>query len=69
MVRPVPYAVIARALKHHGCTVRRRKGSHEIWYCACGAHMTVIVMGEDVSPGVLRQAVARLVCLPPGWLR
>jgi hypothetical protein len=31
--------------------------------------MTVVVAGDDVSPGVLRQAIARLVCLPQGWLR
>ena len=69
MVRPMPYAVVASALKRHGCVIRRRKGSHEVWYCPCGNHMTVLVSKDDVSPGVLRQAVARLECLPKGWLR
>jgi len=45
------------------------KGDHEKWYCPCGQHMTVITRSPTVSPGVVRQAIARMACLPKGWLQ
>ncbi len=31
--------------------------------------MAVIVQARIVSPGVVRDAVKKLVCLPEGWLQ
>jgi len=40
----------------------------EKWFCPCGQHMTVITKPGIVSPGLVRQALQRLSCLPKGWL-
>lgn len=45
------------------------KGDHEKWHCPCGEHMTVITQTREVSPGLVRQAIDRLSCLPEGWLQ
>jgi hypothetical protein len=68
MVTSKTYWTIATALRRNGCTSRKGKGDHEKWYCPCGRHMTVITRSPVVSPGVVRQAIARMSCLPEGWL-
>jgi hypothetical protein len=45
------------------------KGDHQKWYCPCGEHMAVVVEAQIVSPGVVRDTVRKLACLPEGWLR
>jgi hypothetical protein len=40
-----------------------------VWYCPCGKHTAVAVTSRLVSPGVVRDVVAKLACLPEGWLR
>lgn len=69
MVTSMSYWSVARALRQQGCTSRPGKGDHEKWYCPCGQHMTVVTRSPTVSPGVVRQAIARLECLPKGWLQ
>ncbi len=64
----VKYRDMAKALTDVGCTARPGKGDHEKWFCPCGRHKTVITKPGNVSPGVVRQAVQRLSCLPEGWL-
>lgn len=60
---------LSRALRRQGCFSRSGKGDHEIWYCPCGRHMAVVTTKSTVSPGLVRQVVTRLECLPKGWLR
>lgn len=69
MVSSMSYWSMARALRQQRCTSRPGKGDHEKWYCPCGLHMTVVTRSPTVSPGVVRQAIARLECLPKGWLQ
>jgi len=69
MVTSMSYWSVASSLRRHGCTSTMGKGDHEKWYCPCGQHMTVITRSPTVSPGVVRQAIARMACLPKGWLQ
>ena len=69
MVKAMKYREVARALTAHGCVSRKGKGDHEVWYCPCGKHRTVITRPGDVSPGLIRQAIRELSCLPKGWLQ
>ena len=70
MVKAMKYRELREALVAHGCTYKPGKGDHEKWYCSCGLkHMTVVTRQGDVSPGVIRQAINRMVCLPKGWLQ
>lgn len=68
MVKAVTYREMVKAMRAHGYTSKPGKGDHEKWYCPCGSHMTPIARTREVSPGLVRQAVARLSCLPEGWL-
>ncbi len=68
MVKAVKYRDLAKALTAVGCVAKPGKGDHEKWFCPCGRHMTVITKPGVVSPGLVRQAVQRLPCLPEGWL-
>lgn len=63
------YRDMERALLANGCTWKQGKGDHEMWYCPCGQHITVVTQSRIVSPGVVRQAIQRLSCLPEGWLQ
>lgn len=53
----------------NGCTSREGKGDHINWYCPCGEHMAVVTEARIVSPGVVRDTIAKLACLPEGWLQ
>jgi len=53
MVSSMNYWDLARALRRHGCTSRTGMGDHEVWYCPCGQHMTVVTRAHVVSPGVV----------------
>ncbi len=68
MVKSISDRDLAKALAVAGCTAKPGKGDHEKWCCPCGQHMTVITKPGIVSPGLVRQAVQRLSCLPKGWL-
>lgn len=60
---------VVKALTDLGCTVRQGKGDHEKWTCPCGQHSTVITQSREISPGLVRQAITRMACLPKGWLQ
>lgn len=62
------YRDMERALRKHGCTGRQGKGDHAKWYCPCGHHLAVIPQARVVSPGVVRDTIDKLACLPEGWL-
>ena len=69
MVKAMTYRAVRKALLAQGCRSRMGKGDHEKWYCPCGHHMTVVTKPGTVSPGVVRQAITRMQCLPKGWLQ
>ncbi|WP_231104649.1 type II toxin-antitoxin system HicA family toxin [Haloechinothrix halophila] len=63
------YRDVQRALTTHGCTHKSTRGSHEKWVCPCGRHLTVVPHHKIVSPGVVRETIRSLSCLPKGWLQ
>jgi len=63
------YRQVRQALLAQGCASRPGKGDHEIWYCPCGRHQTVVTRPGNVSPGLIRTTVSRLARLPEGWLQ
>ena len=67
-MKATDYRKITKALRKLGCTSRPGKGDHEVWTCGCGeGHSVALVRQKQISPGVMRQAVDRLTCLPKGW--
>lgn len=66
-MKAMTYRALTGALRAAGCTSRQGKGDHEKWSCPCGKHMTVVTQTREVSPGLVRQAIQRLSCLPEGW--
>jgi hypothetical protein len=69
VVKAMSYRDMERALRKYGCTWRQGKGDHVKWYCPCGQHLAVVRQARVVSPGVVRDTVAKLACLPEGWLQ
>lgn len=70
MVKAMKYRDMRKALLGNNCTMRQGKGDHEIWYCSCGQkHRAVVVKAVVVSPGVVRDTIKKLECLPKGWLQ
>lgn len=69
MVKAMKYRDIERALRYAGCEPVKVRGDHEKWRCPCHAHSVVIVRSREVSPGVVRDAVKKMQCLPEGWLQ
>ncbi len=69
MVKAMQYRVMARALVDNDRTPREGKGDHVKWYCPCGKHIAVVTEARIVSPGVVRDTIAKLACLPKGWLQ
>ncbi len=63
------YRDIQRALRDNECLLKSTRGSHEKWVCPCGRHTVSIVYSTTVSPGVVRDAIKRMACLPEGWLQ
>ncbi|MBA3278428.1 MAG: type II toxin-antitoxin system HicA family toxin [Geodermatophilaceae bacterium] len=60
---------VVKALRSHGLRSEPGKGSHVKWYCPCGRHMVSIPGHTTVSPGVIRDCIKKLTCLPEGWLQ
>lgn len=70
MAKAMKYRDVVKAMRAHGCTSAQGKGDHEKWTCSCrGKHMTVITQTREISPGLVRQAIQQLECLPEGWLQ
>jgi hypothetical protein len=69
MAKAMRYRDIERALLHQGCTWRQGKGDHINWYCPCGQHVAVVTQARVISPGVVRDTIAKLARLPEGWLQ
>jgi hypothetical protein len=60
---------VVKALTTQECTIRSDDGNHTKWICPCGRHSANIPRHRIVSPGVVRDTIKRLDCLPEGWLQ
>lgn len=69
MVTSMKYRDVEAALLAHACRWREGKGDHRVWYCPCGQHMVVTPRARVTSPGVVRDVIKRMSCLPKGWLQ
>jgi hypothetical protein len=70
MVRAMARRLVERALRKAGCSKRKPDtGPHTTWLCPCGSHTADIPRHKDISPGVVRDTVDRMKCLPEGWLQ
>lgn len=69
VVKAMKHRAVRKALVSNGCEHLRTKGSHEVWGCPCGEHTSVVTSHAIVSPGVVRNIVRDLACLPKGWLQ
>lgn len=68
MVKGMKRREVEQALRQQNCRPLRSKGGHEIWACPCGAHRFALPNHNVTSPGVVRDAIRNLACLPKGWL-
>lgn len=60
---------VEKALRKNGCGVQSDTGIHTKWVCACGDHTANLPRHRHISPGVVRDTIDRLKCLPEGWLQ
>jgi hypothetical protein len=62
---------VDKALKGNGCAVLRDDGPHVTWVCGCKneQHTADIPRHKETSPGVIRDTIERMTCLPKGWLQ
>ncbi len=47
----------------------RDTGRHTRWGCPCLQHTADVPRHRDISPGVVRDIIKRMECLPEGWLQ
>jgi predicted RNA binding protein YcfA (HicA-like mRNA interferase family) len=60
---------VERALATQGRTLLRERGGHDVDRGPCGEHSFPLPRHRTISPGVVRNAMACVPCLPEGWLR
>lgn len=61
---------VRKALLRAGCVVISSDGRHEKWGCPCGKHQYPLAASHiRTSPGLIRDAIRKLECLPTGWLQ
>jgi hypothetical protein len=61
---------VEKALKKRRCKKKTPDtGPHTTWVCPCGKHTADIPRHSDISPGVIRDTIERMQCLPGGWLQ
>lgn len=60
---------VIKALRGHGWLVISDRGDHTKWGCPCGRHTANIPRHTTVTPGVIRDTMNRMDCLPKGWLQ
>jgi predicted RNA binding protein YcfA (HicA-like mRNA interferase family) len=61
--------LVEKALRKAGCRRVSQDGSHDKWGCPCGSHSTAVPRHTTISPGVIRNIIRDLACLPGGWLQ
>lgn len=60
---------VEQRLTANGCTVKSDDGDHTKWVCPDGSHTANIPRHRKISPGVVRDTIKRMACLPKGWLQ
>jgi hypothetical protein len=62
---------VLKAFRASGVSFKREgKGDHDVWECDCGEHHEAVLADtREISPGVIRDTIRRLSCLPEGWLQ
>ena len=58
MVKPMKYRELTALLREAGFTARQGKGDHEVW--SKGAVQVSITQAREVSPGLVRKALAAI---------
>ena len=60
---------VEAALRKQGCAAR--EGSkHTVWTCSCGSgHKVAIPRHTEISAGVVKDGIAKMICLEKGWLQ
>lgn len=63
--------LVNQALRRNKCSIKNDEGEHTTWECSCedGPHTADIPRHVDISPGVIRDTITRMKCLPKGWLQ
>lgn len=69
MVKEMSQRLVEKALRKQGCIVLSEDGKHTKWGCPCGKHTTAVTRHRSVTPGVIRNIINDLDCLPKGWLQ
>jgi hypothetical protein len=69
MVREMKSRLVEQALAAQKCTKAPTDGPHAKWICPCGSHKTAIPRHREITPGVIRNIIRDLSCLPKGWLQ
>ena len=74
MAKAMKLRDVERQLEAYGCVLVGTKtggqgGGHDKWTCPCGEHSANIARHRVVSPGVVRDTIKRMACLPKGWLQ
>jgi hypothetical protein len=69
-MRPISKRSLVKALVANECAKVSERGRHEKWVCSCqDAHKTAVPRHSEISPGVARNIINDLECLPEGWLQ
>lgn len=69
MVRAMKLRDVESMLLGQDCQILSNRGPHAKWGCPCGEHTANIPRHSIVSPGVVRDTIRRMACLPKGWLQ
>jgi hypothetical protein len=69
MAKAMKLRDVEQKLAASSCHRISRDGDHDKWACPCGRHTANIPRHRVVSPGVVRDTIQRMACLPKGWLQ
>ncbi|MGH3944696.1 MAG: hypothetical protein ACRDSI_06585, partial [Pseudonocardiaceae bacterium] len=65
----IDVAITAFCIQTALVSASRATGDHDVYGCVCGQHIFPLPRHKVTSPGVVRDAIGRLTCLPEGWLQ
>lgn len=70
MTKEMKRRQVEKALEARGCIIVSDRGEHTKWQCECGEqHTANVPRHTTISPGVIRNTIQRMACLPKGWLQ
>lgn len=68
-MKPMALRLVEKALRKAGCSLPSQDVSHDQWGCPCGKHVGADPWHTTLSPGVIRNLMDQLACLPKGGLQ